>query len=327
MSTWRDTWRRSTRWTKPMPKDKPRDIVAVIDDSPETLRFLTDALEGAGFTVLVALQGTTALALVQEVTPDIILLDAVMPGIDGFETCRRLKQRAALAHVPVIFMTGLSETEHIIKGLEAGGVDYVTKPIVADELIARMQVHLANARLGQSARNALDAAGRFLLAIDGEGRVLWSTPQAGKLLGTALPGSESDGYRVPPAIRERLGLDRPPRAAANAMMAGPALAAGAEAVRLSYVGQIGPAEFLLRLSESGAQGDEHALKQHFIKLTAREADVLAWIARGKSNRDIGEILGLSPRTVNKHLEQIYVKLGVENRASAAALAVRALGDR
>jgi len=308
-----------------MSKDRPRDIVAVIDDSPETLRFLTDALEGAGFTVLVALQGTNALALVQEVTPDIILLDAVMPGIDGFETCRRLKQRKALAHVPVIFMTGLSETEHIIKGLDAGGVDYVTKPIVADELIARMQVHLANARLGQSARNALDAAGRFLLAINGEGRVLWSTPQAGKLLGSALPGSESDGYRVPPEIRERLGLDAPLRPAA-APAAGAALAAGEDAIRFSYVGRIGPEEFLLRLSESGNEGDEQALKQHFL-LTTREADVLAWIARGKSNRDIGEILGLSPRTVNKHLEQIYVKLGVENRASAAALAVRALGDR
>ena len=120
----------------------------VVDDSPETLGFLTDALEGAGFTVLVALQGTSALRLVEEITPDIILLDAVMPGMDGFETCRRLKQKNALAHVPVIFMTGLSETEHIVRGLEAGGVDYVTKPIVPDEMLARMQVHLANARLG-----------------------------------------------------------------------------------------------------------------------------------------------------------------------------------
>jgi DNA-binding NarL/FixJ family response regulator len=309
-----------------MPKERPRDIAVVVDDSPETLRFLTDALEGAGFTVLVALQGTNALSLVQEVTPDIILLDAVMPGIDGFETCRRLKQRKTLAHVPVIFMTGLSETEHIVRGFEAGGVDYVTKPIVPDELIARMQVHLANARLGQSARNALDAAGRFLLAIDGAGRVLWCTPQAGKLLSAALPGSESEGYRVPAEIRERLGLDAPARAAAAAPAGGAAFPAGEDAIRLSYVGRIGPEEFLLRLSESGNEGDEQALKQHFL-LTTREADVLAWIARGKSNRDIGEILGLSPRTVNKHLEQIYVKLGVENRASAAALAVRALGDR
>ena len=298
----------------------------VVDDSPGTLGVLTDAIEEAGMSVLVAREGDDALAIVEKVTPDVILMDAVMPGTDGFETCRRLKQNKALAHVPIIFMTGLSDTDHIIEGLEAGGVDYVTKPIVPDELIARMQVHLANARLGQSARNALDAAGRFLLAIDGAGRVLWCTPQAGKLLSAALPGSESEGYRVPAEIRERLGLDAPARAAVAAPAGGAAFPAGEDAIRLSYVGRIGPEEFLLRLSESGTEGEEHALKQHFL-LTTREADVLAWIARGKSNRDIGEILGLSPRTVNKHLEQIYVKLGVENRASAAALAVRALGDR
>ena len=101
-----------------------------------------------------------------------------MPGTDGFETCRRLKQNRALAHVPVIFMTGLSDTEHIIEGLEAGGVDYVTKPIVPGELLARIRVHLANARMAQSARTALDAFGRFLLAVDGTGKVLWCTPQA-----------------------------------------------------------------------------------------------------------------------------------------------------
>ena len=82
-------------------------------------------------TVLVAREGDHALSIVEKVTPDVILMDAVMPGTDGFETCRRLKQNRALAHVPVIFMTGLSDTEHIVEGLEAGGVDYVTKPIVA----------------------------------------------------------------------------------------------------------------------------------------------------------------------------------------------------
>jgi DNA-binding response OmpR family regulator/DNA-binding CsgD family transcriptional regulator len=308
-----------------MPREKARDIVVVVDDSPETLSFLTDALESAGFTVLVALQGTNALSLMQEVTPDIILLDAIMPGMDGFEICRRLKQRKALAHVPVIFMTGLSETEHIVRGLEAGGVDYVTKPVVPDELIARMQVHLANARLGQSARNALDIAGRFLLAVDRTGRVLWCTPQAGKLLAAVFPRSEAEDFELPADVRERLGLDAPGRALVMQPAAMP-LSDGEQAIQLAYIGQIGPDEFLLRLIDSAPEGHGTILKRHFL-LTPREADVLAWIARGKSNRDIGEILGLSPRTVNKHLEQIYVKLGVENRASAAALAVRALGDR
>ena len=121
-------------------------------------------------TVLVAREGEHALSIVEKVVPDVILMDALMPGTDGFETCRRLKQNQALAHVPIIFMTGLSETQHIIKGLEAGGVDYVTKPIVPGEVLARIRVHLANARMAHSARTALDAFGRFLLAASRTGR-------------------------------------------------------------------------------------------------------------------------------------------------------------
>ena len=139
-------------------ESRKRDIALVVDDSPETLRMLTDALDSAGMTVMVALDGAAAMRIVEQITPDIVLLDAMMPGIDGFETCRRLKLEAGLGDVPVIFMTGLAETEHIVRGLEAGGVDYVTKPIVIAEMIARIKVHLANARLSQSARAALDVS-------------------------------------------------------------------------------------------------------------------------------------------------------------------------
>ena len=113
-------------------ESKKRDVALIVDDSPETLRLLTDALDGAGMTVMVALDGASAMRIVDQITPDIVLLDAVMPGLDGFETCRRLKRDAGLDHVPIIFMTGLAETEHIVRGLEAGGVDYVTKPIVIE---------------------------------------------------------------------------------------------------------------------------------------------------------------------------------------------------
>jgi DNA-binding CsgD family transcriptional regulator len=95
-------------------------------------------------------------------------------------------------------------------------------------------------------------------------------------------------------------------------------------VQFSYVGQVAPDEILLRLIEGDGENENLVLKRK-LQLTQREAEVLMWIARGKSNRDIAEILSLSPRTVNKHLEQIYAKLGVENRAAAAALAVRMLG--
>ena len=102
--------------------------------------------------------------------------------------------------------------------------------------------------------------------------------------------------------------------------------AGGALLQLSFLGRIGEDEFLFRLAAADHADEGQVLRGKFA-LTTREAEVLVWIGRGKSNRDIGEILGLSPRTVNKHLEQIYVKLGVENRASAAVLASRALDER
>jgi DNA-binding NarL/FixJ family response regulator len=307
-------------------KVEPRNIVLVVDDSPNTLRMLTDAIEGAGMTVLVALEGEQALALIDRITPDVILMDAVMPGLDGFEICRRLKRHSALSHVPIIFMTGLSETEDIIKGLNAGGVDYVTKPIVPDELLARIRVHLANARIAQSARAALDASGRFLLAANRAGRILWSTPQASRLLGTVFAGFQTEGHTLPDHVRDWLlqQIDRKPAASSETTSLGSASAS--IKLELSFISQIGSDEILLRLVEGDPANDQLVL-QRMLALTQRESEVLLWIARGKSNRDIADILTLSPRTVNKHLEQIFTKLGVENRTSAAALAVRTLGAR
>ena len=308
-----------------MRKKESRDIVLVVDDSPETLRMLTDAIEDAGMTVLVAREGEYALSIIERVPPDIILMDALMPGTDGFETCRRLKQNKALAHVPVIFMTGLSDTEHIIQGLEAGGVDYVTKPLVPGELLARIRVHLANARISHSARTALDAFGRFLLAASGTGRILWCTPQAGTAAGKSVQGFRHGPIRSP---SQRAGLASAMRGRSGVVAAAdrPQGRAFSPKLQLLYVGQIGPDENLLRLIEGDLGSDQTVLRKK-LSVTEREAEVLLWIARGKSNRDIAEILSLSPRTVNKHLEQIYAKLGVENRTSAAALAVRTLGVR
>ena len=199
-------------------------VVLIVDDVPENLAVLSDALDEAGHTVLVATDGASALERLMLVMPDLILLDAVMPGIDGFETCRRMKLMDSARDVPVVFMTGLTETEHVVRGFEVGGIDYVTKPIRPAEVLARISTHVRNARMLTEARHTRDAA--------------------------------------PAAVSADLS--------------------------------------------------------HY-QLTPREMDVLAWIARGKTNRDIAEILGMSPRTVNKHLEHIFVKLGVETRAAAAAL--------
>lgn len=208
--------------TVPTPPPVERAVVLLIDDAPDTVRMIAEALDDAGYTVLVATDGATALQRVERVIPDAVLLDACMPGMDGFETCRRLKQAPGMRTVPVIFMTGLAETERLVEGLSAGGVDYLVKPVVPDELVARLQAHLRVAR------------------------------------------------EMNAAMRSR-GEDAAPAAV---LLPNP--------------------------------------------LTQREMDVLQWVACGKTNRDVAEILGMSPRTVNKHLEHIYEKLGVETRTAAVA---------
>jgi DNA-binding NarL/FixJ family response regulator len=308
-----------------MHETRQRAIVLVVDDSPETLGFVTDALDAAGFMVLVATSGHATLKQLLEITPDIILMDAVMADMDGFETCRRLKTNPQFAFIPVIFMTGLSETEHIVKGFEAGGVDYLTKPIVPEELIARLRVHLANARRGHGARFALDATGRYLLSVDQAAEVRWYTPQAGRLLEAAFTGFSGHRFALPGEIGTWLRQAEATSSGADTEAVSITTGKSEARIRFSYVGTMGPDDILLRIAEADLQ-EELVLKSHF-SLSPRESQVLLWIARGKSNRDIAAILGLSPRTVNKHLEQVFTKLGVENRTSAAAHAIHALSNR
>lgn len=296
-----------------------RDTVLVVDDTPETLGFLTDTLDHAGFTVLIATDGESALDLVDHITPDLVLMDAVMPGMNGFETCRRLKREKLLNQLPVIFMTGLSETEHVVEGLAAGGVDYVTKPIVVDELLARIRVHLANARTTSGTQAALDSSGRFLLAVDRLGNLLWCTPKARQLL-RRLGGMGGEAVALPSSVVDQLIR---PRARGLQAASRVVLETQERRMEFSLLSNVGPDELLVRLAELSTEPEEQILRKS-LALTARESEVLLWVSRGKSNREIGEILDISPRTVNKHLEQIFQKLGVENRASAAARAVRTL---
>lgn len=204
-------------------------IVLIVDDVPENVSVLSDALDEAGCMVLVALDGKSAIERLSYITPDIILLDAVMPGMDGFDTCRHMKQLESARDVPVVFMTGLTESEHVVAGFACGGVDYVTKPIRPDEVLARVAAHVTTGRALRAAREAAER-----------------------------------GVPSPPAD---------------------------DAVDLCAT----------------------------YGLTTRELEVLEWLAKGKTNRDIADILGMSPRTVNKHLEHIYEKLGVETRSAATSI--------
>ncbi|MDP9043972.1 MAG: response regulator, partial [Pseudomonadota bacterium] len=165
-------------------------VVLIVDDVPDNLSLLHDALDESGYTVLVATSGDSALQRAAQALPDVVLLDAVMPGMDGFEVARRLKRHPATASIPIIFMTGLTETEHVVAAFAAGGVDYVTKPIRAQEVLARMAVHMRSARereQGTQARNALDAFGHATMAIQLDDttravRAVWQTALARRLM-------------------------------------------------------------------------------------------------------------------------------------------------
>ena len=318
-----------------LPDRSEAPVVLIVDDVPDNLSVLHDALDESGYTVLVATHGESALQRAAQALPDVVLLDAVMPGMDGFEVARRLKAHPATAHIPIIFMTGLTETEHVVAAFAAGGVDYVTKPIRAQEVLARMSVHMNSARerlhekaQATQARNALDAFGHATMAIQldsatGALRAVWQTPLARQLM--------NDYFAVAPAQVPETVLDwlrtessfaangREPR---NLPVTRQADGATRQLV-FALQQRTGDGDLLIVMREVSDAAVVEAMVQAF-KLTLREAEVLYWVAKGKTNRDIGDILGSSPATAKKHLERVYVKLGVETRTAAAGLAMARL---
>jgi DNA-binding response OmpR family regulator/DNA-binding CsgD family transcriptional regulator len=301
------------------------DVVLIVDDVPDNLSMLHDALDEFGYTVLVATHGEQALQRAAQAVPDIVLLDAVMPGLDGFEVARRLKADPATAAIPVIFMTGLTDTEHVLAAFQSGGVDYVSKPIRPMEVLARIAAHVQGARERRQARNALDAFGHATLSVRAaDGRILWQTPLARQLLAAHEAG---DGQRLAEAVLDWLQAQAVVHATGGAPQPltlarhGKRLAIALHEASAASGGESGgDDEWLLVMSESSDASTIEALGLAF-RLTAREAEVLYWVVQGKTNRDIGDILGTSPRTVHKHLEHVFEKLGVETRTAAAGLAM------
>ncbi len=303
-------------------------VVLIVDDVPDNLSLLHDALDESGYTVLVATNGESALQRAAQALPDIVLLDAVMPGMDGFEVARRLKQNAETTHIPIIFMTGLTETEHVVAAFQAGGVDYVTKPIRAQEVLVRMAVHMRSARethQATQARNALDAFGHATMAIhfvEGHAdpvRSVWQTPLARQLMLSyfaATPG------QIPAPVLDWLTSETRAVAEGREPRTLP-VSRGARQLVFSLQQRTGDDDLLIVMREVSDAAVVDAMVQSF-KLTLREAEVLYWVAKGKTNRDIGDILGSSPATVKKHLERVYVKLGVETRTAAASITMSRL---
>jgi DNA-binding CsgD family transcriptional regulator len=177
-----------------------------------------------------------------------------------------------------------------------------------------MQVHLTNARMARSARQALDTAGQNLFAADSNGDILWATPQVHHRL---TDGDTNHQNQLSQYLREWLAHN-PANGHSLTLDFLP------EPHSVEFLTLVDNREYLLRLHEVRQSGASTAALRERFSLTGRESDVLLWIANGKTNREIGQILDMSPRTVNKHLEQVFRKMNVENRTSAAAAAIKCL---
>lgn len=295
---------------------KDKLTVLVVDDSPESLSMINMALDEAGIAVLIALNGQQAMNVLDQITPDVILLDAIMPVMDGFECARQVRKKLPLT--PIIFMTGLSDIEHTVKAFDAGGNDYIVKPIRPEELLVRIRQHSKSTRMLLDAQKALDTLRQHVFCIDKSGRVLWSTPEAQVLLNQYL---QQDDESV--RLDERLSSWLPNGQAGHDLV----LPLAQKMLSVYYFKQSGEDEFLLKIQSPDVEIEPSSLEES-LSITYREAEVLLWLAHGKTNREIAEILQMSPRTVNKHLEQMYPKIGADNRTSAASIAIQTiLGSR
>ena len=281
--------------------------VLVVDDTPANLSLVLEALAGSGHDVLVAEDGLSALALLEHTLPDLILLDVVMPQLDGFATCARLKANPAWAGIPVLFMTAHDAPEDKVRAFTAGAVDYILKPVHPPEVLARVNAHLQIRALQRTladelalrldAENQLSRSlDRAVVLADTAGRIVFSTRLAEALLHRHFPDY------APGTLPRGLRRDDSP-------------------LRVRCFTEAGRNDFALLMLEEPAPGPGALLR---LGLTAREAEVLYWLAQGKSNPDIATILGTSVRTVHKHVENLFRKLGLETRNAAALTALEIL---
>ncbi len=314
--------------------------ILIVDDVPTNLGVLLDFLADAGYEVLVAESGQGALSQLEFSRPDIILLDVLMPGLDGFETCRRLKADPRWRELPVLFLTALADAVDKVRGFDAGAVDFISKPLHPQEVLARVRAHLEiralqqdlqekNATLEQAIALRVEAEDQLQQSLDRaiivtgvDGVMTFCTRLARRLLELHFPGGSGLARnRLPEPLRAWA-------AGGNAQGSWQSAPGDAEArltARLfAEPGRSGM--FILQLEEAlppGAAATPTALLR--LGVTPREAEVLFWVAHGKTSPEIALILGTALNTVKKHVGNILLKLGVETRLAAALRAAEILG--
>ncbi len=306
-----------------------KGIVLIVDDTPGNLAVLSDMLSEAGYRVLVAIDGQSAIEQIEYLQPDIILLDVMMPGIDGFETCQRIKNNHTTSQIPIIFMTGLSELDDLLKGFGTGAVDYIVKPIRPAEVLARIDAQLLLARNLQRAEDSLNHIAFGALVFDSSGLITWLTATAVKILNDCFPDTPltsytaSNGDFLPKPIMAQLSFLSTQSAAIDSK------STKTIDIGNDFSGKIISrdfnCEYIMLIQKRTQQWDLSSLKGSF-GLTVREAEILMWISKGKTNKEVGLILNTSPRTVNKHLEHVFEKLGVPTRTAAVVKVLTKISD-
>ena len=309
------------------------ELVWILSPHSAEQQYLRPLMERAGYSVESFSSGVQALAQAGQQAPDLLLLDGQLQDVDSLAMVKHWQALAAATHCPVIFLADSAQPQQLVQALQAGCADVVHKPVRPQELLARSAMHLAGARERRQTRNALDAFGYATMTVrPSDGKLMWQTALSRELLTRYYPMHPPYASRTAPQVQEWL----------QACMR--ALARGEAPGNLTLYQDTGT-RLVLRLHQQtgdqasdGAQEDlldaddwlivmremsDHAVMQAMsaaFTLTAREAEVLYWVVKGKTNKDIGDILGSSPMTVKKHLERVFVKLGVETRTAAAGKA-------
>jgi DNA-binding NarL/FixJ family response regulator len=309
------------------------ELVWIVSPHGAEHQVLRPLMERAGYSVESISSGVQALAQAASQAPDLLLLDGQLQDVDSLAMARHWQGLASATHCPVIFLADSAQPTQLVQALQVGCADVVHKPVRPHELLARSAMHLAGARERRQTRNALDAFGYATMTVrPSDGRLMWQTALSRELLARYCPVHPPYASRTAPQVQEWL------QACMRALERG-------EAPRHLTLYQDKGARLVLRLHQQtgdhasdGVKEDlldaddwlivmrelsDHAVMQAMsaaFTLTAREAEVLYWVVKGKTNKDIGDILGGSPMTVKKHLERVFVKLGVETRTAAAGKA-------
>ncbi|MEM7125885.1 MAG: response regulator transcription factor [Chloroflexota bacterium] len=332
--------------------------VLIVDDVSENLALLFSRLRDEEFRVLAAESGYNAIEQLQYVHPDVILLDVLMPGLDGYQTCQRIKQDPATADIPIIFLTALDDVVDMVRGFQVGGVDYIIKPIQVEEVIARVNTHTMLSRLQIEVKRQNEVleerveerTAQLMQEIEQRKK---HEAEKDKLLN--ILGNQSDQLRemtqwligsqkqrhyqkfttLQEEISHNLTQIESHLQMHHTLLANEETSASFGESADEHISSVHLQDALSLLKHTHDYLQDSAMNLDFLSveeesvlagpllaLTAREREVLQLIVDGKSYGDIAELLYLSETTVRTHRSRIMQKLGIDDLPSLVKFSIR-----